>query len=107
MLGLTRPDHVLLLILVSIEFAGAGNEIEARVRAIYNKMYAYIEALILEGQKQGAFRADVGSPELTAVVMAGHDGVLIEWYRRPVKLPGRDLTTALRTVLLQGLKCLA
>lgn len=101
--GLTHPQHVLLLILVSIDFCGADNAIEARVRKIYGRMYAYVEAIITQGQREGVFRSDLGSHQLTAIVMAGHDGVLIEWYRRPNELDGKDLATALRTTLLKGL----
>jgi AcrR family transcriptional regulator len=102
-LGVTRPKHILLLILVSIEFCGSGSEIEKRIKDIYRRMYAYIEQIIEQGQQAGIFRSDLGSHELTAIVMAGHDGVLIEWYRRPQELKGRSLATALRTTLLNGL----
>lgn len=101
--GLTHPEHVLLLILVSIDFSGAGNEIEARVRVIYGRMYGYVEEIIAQGQREGVFRSDLTSHQLTAIVIAGHDGVLIEWYRRPKELEGKDLATALRATLLTGL----
>jgi AcrR family transcriptional regulator len=102
MLGLTRPQHVLLLILVSIEFAGTGGEIEASVRKIYGMMHAQVGRLIADGQKDGVFRNDLDARQLAAIVMAGHDGVLLEWHRRPCDLTGRDLTEALREVLLRG-----
>ncbi len=101
--GLTHPQHVLLLILVSIDFAATDSEIEARVRAIYRKMYSYVEQIIEQGQREGVFRSDLSSHQLTAIVIAGHDGVLIEWYRRPKELTGKDLATALRATLLTGL----
>lgn len=101
--GLTHPQHVLLLILVSIDFSGAGNEIEARVRTIYQRLYSYVEEIIVQGQREGIFRSDLTSRQLTAIVIAGHDGVLIEWYRRPKELRGKDLATALRATLLTGL----
>lgn len=103
LLGVTHPQHVLLLILVSIEFAGAENEIEGRVKAIYRRMYAHIEQVIAQGQKEGVFKSKLGSRELTAIVMAVHDGVLVEWYRRPRELTGRNLAIALRNTLLHGL----
>ncbi|MGC2776147.1 MAG: TetR/AcrR family transcriptional regulator [Bradyrhizobium sp.] len=103
MLGLTRPEHVLLLILISIEFCGTGNEIETRVRAIYRRMYAAIEKVIAQGQCEGVFRTDLRSRELTAIVMAGHDGVLVEWYRRPREITGKSLANTLRAILLHGL----
>jgi AcrR family transcriptional regulator len=102
MLGLTRPNHVLLLILVSIEFAGTGGEIEAKVQAIYKSMYDRVGKMIVRGQKDGTFRNDLDARALAAIVMAGHDGVLIEWHRRPRELSGRSLTDALRGVMLNG-----
>lgn len=102
MLGLTRPNHVLLLILVSIEFAGTGGEIEAKVQAIYKSMYDRVGKMIARGQKNGTFRNDAEAQALAAIVMAGHDGVLIEWHRRPRELSGKNLTDALRGVMLNG-----
>lgn len=79
-LGLIRPQHVLLLILVSIEFSDTGSEIGARVSAIYDKMYAEVESIVAQGQREHVFQTDLASHDLTAIIMAGHDGVLIEWY---------------------------
>lgn len=102
-LGVTRPKHVLLLILVSIEFSGSGTEIETRVKAIYRRMYAEIKRIIELGQREGIFRSDIASLDLTAIVMAGHDGVMVEWYRRPRELSGKSLANALRGTILNGL----
>lgn len=102
-LGLTRPEHVLLLILVSIEFSGASNEIEDKVKSIYRRMYTAIEGVIVQGQSEGVFRTDLSAHDLTAIVMAGHDGVLVEWYRRPKELTGKSLANTLRATLLHGI----
>ena len=103
-LGLHHPRHVLLLILMSIEFCGSASEIEARVGGIYRRLYECVEGFIRQGQAEGGFRTDIRAHELTAIVMAGHDGVLVEWYRRPGELEGRTLTRALRAILVGGLK---
>ena len=42
--------------------------------------------------------------ELTALVMGEHDGVLIEWYRRPGELDGRSLARAVRLAVIDGLR---
>jgi AcrR family transcriptional regulator len=102
-LGLTKPQHVLLLILMSIEFGGTGSEIEKRVKAIYSRMYVQLEDLIRQGQSEGTFRSDLDARTLASVVIAGHDGVLVEWYRRTNELTGRELARTLRGVLLSGL----
>lgn len=102
-LGLTKPQHVLLLILMSIEFAGTGTQIEQCVKAIYSRMYKQLEELICQGQREGTFRTDLDAKTLTSIVIAGHDGVLVEWYRRNNELGGKELARTLRGVLLSGL----
>jgi AcrR family transcriptional regulator len=102
--ALSHPQHLLLLILMSVEFYGTNTEIEVRVRRIYLRLYTYIDGFIHQGQAEGSIRSDIRSHELTAVVMAGHDGTLIEWYRRPGELEGTNLARVARLTLLDGLK---
>jgi len=104
MLGVERWEHVLLLILMSLEFRGAGDEIEARVTAIYARLYGAVEAIIEEGKAAGLFSAELGTREQASVVMAGHDGTFLEWYRRGRSLDGEELVRALRTATLGGLQ---
>jgi AcrR family transcriptional regulator len=102
-LGVERAEDVLLLILMSLEFAGTGGPIEARIRAIYDRMYKAVEAIIALGKRQGEFRADIRTREQAAIVMALHDGTFLEWYRRRQALGGPELVRALRTTMLAGL----
>lgn len=102
--ALSHPQHLLLLILMSVEFYGTKTEVEVRVRSIYLRLYKYIEGFIRQGQKEGTIRSDMNSRELTAVVMAEHDGTLIEWYRRPGELDGKMLARVSRLTLLDGLR---
>ena len=102
--ALSHPQHLLLLILMSVEFYGTKTETEGRVRGIYRRVYKYIEGFIRQGQREGTIRSDVSSRELTAIVMAEHDGTLIEWYRRPGELDGKMLTRVSRVTLLDGLR---
>ena len=103
-LGVDRADEVLLLVLMSLEFAGAGSAIEARVRAIYDRMYQTVEEIIALGRQRGEFRADLRPREQAAIVMGAHDGTFLEWYRRRSAFDGQGLTRALRVTLLQGLE---
>jgi AcrR family transcriptional regulator len=102
-LGVESPEDVLLLILMSLEFAGTGGPIEARIRAIYDRLYKAIEGMIALGKRRGEFRADIRTREQAAIVMALHDGTFLEWYRRRQALGGRELVRALRTSMLAGL----
>lgn len=102
-LGVESADDVLLLILMSFEFSGPGGAIERRVRGIYDKLYSAVEAIIEHGKRRGEFRSDIRSREQAAIVMAGHDGTFLEWYRRRDAFDGGELTRALRTTMLTGL----
>ncbi|MGE5146220.1 MAG: TetR/AcrR family transcriptional regulator [Candidatus Eiseniibacteriota bacterium] len=106
-LGVERADEVLLLVLMSLEFAGRGGAIEARLRAIYERMYDTVEEIIALGRKRGEFRSDLRLREQAAIIMGAHDGTFLEWYRRRSAFNGRGLTRALRVTLLQGLERLA
>jgi len=102
-LGVESAEDVLLLILMSLEFAGTGGPVEARIRAIYDRLYKAVEAMIALGKRQGEFRADIRTREQAAIVMALHDGTFLEWYRRRQALGGPELVRALRTSMLAGL----
>lgn len=102
-LGVDRWEHVLLLILMSLEFAGRGGPVEDRTKAIYARMYRTIEAVLDLGRRQGVFRDDLRTREQAAIVMAGHDGTFLEWYRRGADFDGEELVRALRTATLGGL----
>jgi AcrR family transcriptional regulator len=102
-LGVESPEDVLLLILMSLEFAGTGGPIEARIRAVYDRLYKAIEGVIALGKRRGEFRHDIRTREQAAIVMALHDGTFLEWYRRRQALGGPELVRALRTTMLAGL----
>jgi AcrR family transcriptional regulator len=102
--ALSHTQHLLMLILMSIEFFGSNTETEVRVRSAYRRLYSCIENIIHLGQVEGTIRNDIRSYELTSIVMAEHDGVLIEWYRRPGELEGHSLTRAARFLLIDGLR---
>ncbi|MCW5770014.1 MAG: TetR/AcrR family transcriptional regulator [Rhodospirillaceae bacterium] len=102
-LGVESAEDVLLLILMSLEFAGKGGPIEARIRAIYERLYKAVESIIAAGKRRGEFRGDLRTREQAAIVMALHDGTFLEWYRRRAALDGPDLVRALRTSMLSGL----
>jgi len=101
--ALDYPQHLLLLILMSVEFYGSDTECEARVREIYQRLYTGVERIILQGQKEKTIRTDIGSRELVSLVMAQHDGILIEWYRRP-EFDGKTLARAVRLAMVEAVR---
>ena len=103
-LGVEGADHVLMLILMSLEFAGSDDAIDRRTQGIYRRMYRVVEGVIKHGRDAGQFRSDVPLAEQAAIVMAGHDGTFLEWYRRKADFSGEALVRALRTATLGGLR---
>ena len=103
MLGVEHWEHVLLLILMSLEFHDRGDAIEARLCQIYARLYATVEDIITRGKIEGVFRPDGSTREQAAIVMAGHDGTFLEWHRRGRDLDGGAMVRALRRTILGGL----
>jgi AcrR family transcriptional regulator len=101
-LGVTHRDEVLLLILMSLEFKERPGEVNDFIASLHRKQRRLIETLVSDGQRVGSVRVDVPPRELAAIVLATHDGTFLEWFRRSSTLRGRELTRALRVVLLGG-----
>ena len=101
-LGITHRDEVLLLILMSLEYKERPGEVNDFIASLYRKQRKLIETLVADGQERGRIRKDVPARELAAIVLATHDGTFLEWFRRSSTLRGRELTRALRVVLLGG-----
>jgi AcrR family transcriptional regulator len=102
-LGLTNREDLLLLISMSIEFAEQTGEASARIKAIYNRLYKALESLIARGLKAGEIRAVAPVRELAAIIIANHDGIFLEWYRRGTQLNGKHLVRATRSIMLGGI----
>jgi AcrR family transcriptional regulator len=101
-LGITYRDEVLLLILMSLEFKERPGPVNDFIAALHRRQRKLIESLVADGQRSGSMRTDVPARELAAIVLAAHDGTFLEWFRRSASLRGRELTRALRVVLLGG-----
>jgi AcrR family transcriptional regulator len=102
-LGVDKAEFVLLFILMLIEFNGSENDVQRRIAAIYEKRCRAVEEILRRGIRGGEFRDDVSAKEAAAIVIAMHNGTLLEWYCRPKELRGRELVRALRKTLLEGI----
>lgn len=97
-----RSRYLILFTIAMVEFAGTGDPIEQRLRAIYARFHEAIERIAVRGQRTGEFNANVRARELAAIVLALEHGALLEWYFRSSTLDGAELVRAARTVLLSG-----
>ena len=103
-LGVEQREHVMLLILASLEFRDGNGPIERRIKGIYARLYRIVEAILIQGRREGDFRDDIASREQAAIVMGNHDGTFLQWYRYEPSLNGEELVRALSTTVLGGLQ---
>lgn len=102
-----RDTEMLLLpVVMSKEFSGSGDPAEKRVQALYDRIYAAIERMVADGQRSGEFATHAPPGEQASVIVAVHDGMLLEWLRRGRggKLDGQALVRAMRLTVLEGIR---
>lgn len=102
-LGLSHRDDMMLLIAMSIEFSEKRGPVQARVKQIYQVVYDRLEEIIRAGQRKGELHRNAPVREMAAILVANHDGTLLEWYRRGGQLNGDQLVRAVRALMLQGI----
>jgi AcrR family transcriptional regulator len=97
-----RPDDLMLLVMMSIEFANTKSDIKKRIEDIYAKIVDAFEKIIDEGKQRGEFSSQMPTRDIALIFMAAHDGNMLQWYRSG-KDPevGYILARAYRRVLLQ------
>jgi AcrR family transcriptional regulator len=99
----SKTKYLMLFTLILLEFTGTGDEIETRVRRIYDNLVDEVRKIVRDGLAGGEFDASLDARELVAVIMALQHGTLMEWYCRADALDGPSLVRTARVVLLNGL----
>lgn len=101
--GIDRPEELLCLIKVSIEFHNRGDAIERRTSEIYGRIHRAVAAILEDGKARGEIDRTLPVPELASMVIATHDGMMLEWHRRGVTIDGRRLVRTVWTTFLRGI----
>ena len=102
-IGAEKTEYMLLAILMSAEFNGAGDDIEQRLNGLMARMENALRDTVRAGQKIGAFRTGIGPDELASVIMATNKGCYVEWYMRGDDLKGHDFARAFRDFVIDGM----
>jgi AcrR family transcriptional regulator len=99
-----RPNDLLLLVLMSIEFNDRNGPIKRKISRIYQEMCTAVERIMAEGKESGIFCTSLSPSQLAHFYMAAHDGNILQWYREGrIWVSGADLVRSLRTTLLRSL----
>ena len=101
--GVDRPQELLTLIMVSVEFRNRGDAVGERVSRIYGRLYQALEDILEAGQRRGEIAKTVRIRELASMVIATHDGMMLEWHRRGTKIDGGHLARTVMSTFMRGI----
>ncbi|MBW2044755.1 MAG: TetR/AcrR family transcriptional regulator [Deltaproteobacteria bacterium] len=101
--GAEHTDLVHCLRNLSLELSPSeDNHVRAFFR-ILERQRNFIVDLIKEAQEAGNIRTDLTAETLAAVILAIHDGILLQWAAFKNCLDGRELAWSFRQVILAGM----
>jgi len=98
-----HTDLVHCLRTLSLELSPSEDEHVEAFFGILARQREFIVSILSEAQKQGAVRDDIDANVLAAIILAIHDGILLQWTAFRPLWSGKDLATAFRQVTLDGL----
>lgn len=102
--GAERPHELLFMIKIAIEFAHQEGPISIAIKALYDKIYAALEKVLKKAQEQGSLSQELEPRAFASMVVAVHDGMMLEWHLRGTEISGACLVKYARHMLLHGIK---
>ncbi|MBB3952832.1 TetR/AcrR family transcriptional regulator [Aureimonas jatrophae] len=100
--GISRPYELLCLIKMSIEGRNSTELADKRVYQIYERIRGKLEEIVREGKSTGEFAPSLPSSEFASVIIAMHDGMMLEWHRRGKDIDGKILVRTVWKTILNG-----
>jgi AcrR family transcriptional regulator len=101
--GYYNRDLCVSFTTLSAELIGTRHKIESEIKRIYGKYRNLLTKLIIQGKKEKIFRNEF-NPSLTALlVMAIHEGMLLQWSMNRKKVDGEAFVRTYRNVIYRGI----
>jgi AcrR family transcriptional regulator len=101
--GIDRPHELLCLIKLSIERRDSTELADSRVKHIYDRIRTKLTMIIEEGKACGELDPSLPAAEFASVLIAMHDGMMLEWHRRGGEIDGKVLVRTVWTTILNGI----
>lgn len=101
--GAERPNELLFMIQIAIEFARQDNDIATAIRELYGDVHDAVEEVVREAQAVGSMSSDIDTRSFASMIVAVHDGMMLEWHLRGAEISGPDLVKNVRHMLLHGI----
>jgi AcrR family transcriptional regulator len=88
---------------LSGELVGAHHVIEPEIKRIYKKYQKFLSNLILQGKKEKIFKKEIDSELAALIIIAFHDGILLQWSMNRDKIDGEAYVNTFKKIMLKGL----
>jgi AcrR family transcriptional regulator len=105
--GIDRPQELLCLIKISVEFRNRRDVIGRRITGIYDRLYLCLEKILEHGLLRGELADSTPVRELASMIIATHDGMMLEWYRHKAQIDGSKLVKTVMNIFTRGMTALA
>ncbi len=88
---------------LAAELVGAHHGIEPEIRRVYRKYQNFLSKLILQGKKEKSFRKEINAVLAALIVIAFHDGILLQWSMNREKIDGEAYVNTFKKIMLNGM----
>jgi AcrR family transcriptional regulator len=96
-------EFCVLFVTLAAETAGSNTASENKIKGVYNKYHDFIESLLKIGKKEGHFKDTYNVPLNAHIVIAIHNGILLQWYMNQKEIDGPTLARTYRDIILYGM----
>ena len=88
---------------LSGELVGSHHPVEPEIKRIYKKYQNFLSNLILQGKKEKIFKKEIDADLTALVIIAFHDGILLQWSMNRDKIDSEAYVNTFKKVLQHGL----
>ena len=100
--GVEHREHMLLPVLMAVEFAGSAQPVARTVRQIYADWTAALESVVKEGQSTGDIEPSLDPSGTAIALVALVDGLLLQWHRLHQEIDGPRLARTARQMVMSA-----
>ena len=88
---------------LAAELIGAHHPVEPEIRRIYKRYQNFLSNLIVQGKKEKVFKKEIGGDLTALVIIAFHDGILLQWSMNRDEINGEAYVNTFKKIILKGL----
>ncbi len=98
-----NSELCVLFTTLAAEMAGSETDAEKRIKEVHVKYLHFIENLLELGKKDQLFSKELDLKLIAHIIVAIHNGILLQWYMNKNTIDGSLLAKTYRDVILYGI----